>query len=342
MTKTKLTKLADKLGTGLAALGLLAAVASPARAASEHTSLAIPAYVILFLSEYVAEDMHLWDQQDLDVTVTYVAGVGAMNAVIAGSTDFSLSSGGSLTRAASHGQPLLAIANMNNRSGQIIAIRKDIADAAHFDAAAPLSQRVQVLKNRTIAIDVVQSVAHSYVRIMAKEGGFDPDLIAVTPEQPADMMSAFARHAIDGFVAGPPWPEQVVADGTGVIVANGAENDPPELNPVGSVMLITRPQFCVDHRSICVKMGHAMKLAADFIHDHPQETLAILKKRYQTVSDKVLQASYEAVRDMTPHPPAPDEAGLRNADQMNVTAGFLKPEDRVKSYTPLFTAEFAK
>ena len=145
---------------------------------------------------------------------------------------------------------------------------------------------------------------------MAKEGGFDPELIRVTPEQPADMMGAFARHAIDGFVAGPPWPEQVVADGTGVIVANGAGDDPPELVPVGSVMLITRPQFCVDHRSICVKMGHAMKLAADFIHDHPQETLAILKKRYPTVSDPVLQASYEAVRDMTPQPPAPDEAGL--------------------------------
>ena len=315
--------------TSTAALAALAAISialpPAARAASEHTSLAIPAYVVLFLAEYVAEDQHLYEQQDLDVKVQFIAGVGAMNAVIAGSTDFSMSSGGSLTRAAAHGQNLLAIANMGNQNGQYIVLRKDEADAAHFDPKAPLAERAKILQGKTIGIDAMQSVVHSIVRVVAKVGGLDPESVTVTPMQPADTLSAFARHAIDGFAAGPPWPQQVVTNGTAVIVADGAKGEPKEFSPIGSVMLVTRPQFCIDHRSVCLKMGHVMKLAADFIHDHPAESLAILKKRYDKVDEAVLRASYEAVREMTPQPPTPDAAELANAESMNIAAGFMNP-----------------
>lgn len=328
------------VGIAIAALAPLVA-APPARAAAEHTSLAVPAYVVLFLAEYVAEDQHFYDQQDLDVKVQFIAGVGAMNAVIAGSTDFSMSSGGSLTRAAAHGQTLLAIANMGDQNGQYIVLRKDLADAAHFDPSAPLAERAKILKGKTIGIDGIQSVVHSIVRVVARAGGIDPESVTVSPMQPADTLSAFARHAIDGFAGGPPWPQQVVTDGTAVIVSDGAKGEPKEFSPIGSVMLVTRPQFCVDHRSICLKMGHGMKLAADFIHDHPKESLAILKKRYEKVDDAVLQASYEAVRQMTPQPPVPDAAELANAESMNIAAGFQKPEERLKSYAPLFSTEFA-
>jgi ABC-type nitrate/sulfonate/bicarbonate transport system substrate-binding protein len=91
-----------------------------------------------------------------------------------------------------------------------------------------------------------------------------------------------------------------------------------------------------------MKMGQAMKQAAAFVHDHPQESLAILKKRFPNVDEGVLQASYEAVRDMTPTPPVPEAQQLANAEGMNIAAGFMKAEDRLKSYDALFTAEFAR
>jgi ABC-type nitrate/sulfonate/bicarbonate transport system substrate-binding protein len=337
-----LSGISKKLFVAATALALLAVPGAATRAANEQTSLAIPAYVILFLSEYVAEDQHLWEQQGLDVKVQFIAGVGAMNAVIAGSSDFSMSSGGSLTRAASHGQKLLAIANMGNQNGQYIVFRKDLAEQAHYDPTWSLAERAKLMKGRTIGIDAVQSVVHSVVRVVAKDGGLDPESITVAPMQPADTISAFMRHAIDGFAGGPPWVQQVVTDGSAVVISDGAKGEPMEFSPIGSVMVITRPQFCVEHRSICMKMGHAMKLAADFIHDHPQESIAILKKRYQNVSDAVLKASYDAVVEMTPQPPVPDAVQLTNAENMNVAAGFMKPEEKLKSYDGLFSADFAK
>jgi len=133
-----------------------------------------------------------------------------------------------------------------------------------------------------------------------------------------------------------------VKDGTAVVLSDGAFGEPKEFSPIGSVMLLTRPQFCKDHASICVKMGHAMKLAADFIHDHPEESIAILKKRYDKVDEAVLKASYEAVREMTPRPPMPNAEALANAEKMNVAAGFMKQEETLKSYDNLFSAEFAR
>lgn len=328
----------------LAAAGLTALLgpAAPVRAEVEHATLAVPATVVLFLFEYVAEEEHIYDQVQLEVKPQLIVGVGSINAVIAGSSDFSISSGGSLTRAASHGQPLLAIANMNDHNGQDLVIRKDIADAAHFDPKAPLAERAKILKGKTIGIDGVGSVVDSLVKVVAKEGGIDPASVTVSPMQPADTLAAFSRHAIDGFAGGPPWSQEVVADGSAVIVASGVAGEPKQFDPIGSSMILTRADFCKQHQSICVKMGHAMTLAADFIWQHPEESLAILKKRFANVPDPALKASYEAVRDMTPRPPVPNAKELANAENMNVAAGFMKAEDKLKSYDNLFTTEFAK
>ncbi|HUK61375.1 MAG TPA: ABC transporter substrate-binding protein [Stellaceae bacterium] len=325
--------------TALAAAG----ASAPARAdAPEHAVLAIPADAILFMAHYVALDLGFFKDAGVDLDSRLIVGMGSMNAVIAGSAEFSYSSGGSLTRAAARGQRLLAIANMNDRHGQQIVLRKELAEAAHFDPNAPLSVRAQVLKGRNIAVDGMGTVVHSFVRVVAKAGGYDPESITVSPMQPADTLAAMDRHAIDGFASAPPWIQTVVANGTAVIVADGIKGDPQELVPIGSVMLVTRPQLCVERKSLCEKMGHVMARAATFVHEHKAETIAVLKKRFPNISDPVLAASYEAVVSMTPTPPVVEADELAHAELMNVEAGFMKPEEKVGHYDGLFTAEYVK
>src|SRR5271170_3213752 len=134
MTSSTVARVSHKLASLLVLCALLAGTSNRAQAEVDHAIVALPAPVVLFLSVFVAED-YFWPKEDLDIKIIYLPGVASMNAVIAGSTEFSLSSGGSLTRAAAHGQRLLAIANLNERSGQFITLRKDIADAVHFDPA---------------------------------------------------------------------------------------------------------------------------------------------------------------------------------------------------------------
>jgi ABC-type nitrate/sulfonate/bicarbonate transport system substrate-binding protein len=324
-----------------AGLGLLLAATLPSRAEVQHVKIAIPSQIVNFAAEFIAEDLYYKDQ-GLDVQSMSIAGVGAMNAVISGSVEFSFSSGGSLTRAASRGQRLLAIATLNSESGEFAVIRKDIADAAHFDPKAPIEVRAQILKGHSFGIGGVGSIGDAYLRIFAKAGGVDTAGIVFAALQPPDIIAAMSRKGLDGFSLGSPWAQQVEQDGTAIIIANGVEGDPPGYSPSASALLVTRPQFCVDKRDVCVKIGHSMAMAANFMHDHPQESLAILKKHFATIDDKVLASAFAEVVKMTPQPPAPSVIQLKNNDKINLDAGFLKPEEMLASYDGLFTTEFVK
>jgi len=321
---------------------LLALAASPARADTDKVILALPAEGMNFLAYYVAQDLGIFAAQQIEVKGVVIAGVGSFNAVVSGSAEFSFSSGSSLTRAAAHGQRMLALAQMNNLPVWDIVIRKDIADAAHFDPKAPLAVRAAILKDRTMGIQGVNALDHAYLKIVTKIGGGDPERLTVTALGAADTLGAFARKAIDGFVSGPPWGQQVEDDGTAVAVAIGPDGDPPSLVPIASSLLIVRPQTCVERRSVCEKMGRAMVLASKAVHDDTAAVLAALAKRFPTMKGPVLTQSLEALAKCMPPVPLVDPVALRKADEINVEAGFMKSSDLLASYDGLSTNEYLK
>jgi NitT/TauT family transport system substrate-binding protein len=323
------------------ALITLLLLALPARAEMEQAKVALPSPIISFAAEYLAEAMFFRDN-DVDVHSQDIAGIGSINSVIAGSMDFAFSTGSSLTRAAARGQRLLAIATLSTEPGEFLALRKDIAEGAHFDPKASLMVRAQLLRGHSFGIGGVGTIGDAFLRVFAKAGGIDPKEFVVSGLQPPEILAALERKALDGFALGPPWAQQVVHDGTGIIIASGVDGDPPGYSPAASALLVTRPQLCAGHRSICEKMGHSMKLATDFIHEHPSESIAVLKKRFPNIEDAVLKSAFEVVTRTTPQPPVPTMLQFHNGDKINVDAGFIKPEDLLPSYDGLFTAEYVK
>ncbi len=325
-------------------LGLLALIglSAPASAEMEKTSLAQTPAIISFLAAYIAEDAGIWRDNGLEVKVINLGGVATVNAVIAGSADFALSSSAALTRAAAHGQRLLALAAMNNQSGQVTIIRKDIAEAAHFDPAAPLAVRAQILKGHIVSGGSVGSVADVFLKSIAKAGGLAPSAYTSPPLNASELLAAFSRRTVDGFSYSLPYPQQAVAEGAAVVVADGTRGELKQFLPLAAGLLLTRPQLCAEHRSLCEKMGHSIVLATKFLLERPDDSLAILKKRFPTVSDAVTKGAYDAVVRMTQSPPTITTVALENGDRMNAEAGFLKPEDRVQSYDGLFTNEFLR
>ena len=180
------------------------------------------------------------------------------------------------------------------------------------------------------------------LRVVAKSAGIAPDDMTVTPMQPPETLAAFKRKAIDGFAAGPPYIQQVVQDGTGVILSDAAKGEPTEYSPVSAALLLSRADFCAAHRSICTKMVHGVLAATKFIHEHPKQSLAVMKAHFGTYNDKVLEASYEMVKAMTAVPPITTPKMLANSDAMNARAGFIKPEDELKNYEPLIDNAYFK
>ena len=187
----------------------------------------MPNFTFTSTPNFIAEELGLWAKHGLRVKIIQIAGVGATNAVIAGSADFVQAGGSTLTRAAARGQRLLAIANTAERNIVAITMRKEIAEAAGFDAKAPLEKRAAVLRGKTFGVGAINANPHAYLLAVASRGGVKPDELRVTALEGNAMMAAFQNKQIDGMSNSPPWPLKPVVDGLSVVIASGPDGDPP-------------------------------------------------------------------------------------------------------------------
>ena len=328
---------------GVAVLGSLWLATPPAvRADEEHVLLAMPTEGMQFIGYYAAEDLGFFKEHGLRVEHIVLPGVASPNAVISGSADFAFASGASLTRAAAKGQRMLAIAQMNNLPVWDIVLRKDLAEAAHFDPKAPLTERAKILAGRKMGTQGINALDHAYLRVVAHLSGIDVESMEISAMAPQDTLGAFARHAIDGFVSAAPWPQQVEDDGSAVAIATGPDGEPAAMVPIASSLLVTRPQLCAERRATCMKMGHAMVAVSKAVHERPQEVLAVLQKRFDKIAPSVVARSAESLAKVMPVLPAVDPKAVRNSDEINVDAGFMKPDELLSSYEGLSSDEYLR
>ena len=260
----------------------------------------------------------------------------------AGSVDFAQPSGVSLTCAAARGQPLLAIVEITHRIVVQAVISKDIADAAHFDPKAPVSERAKILKGHTMAVDLVNSIIDAYLGLLAKNAGFTHDDIHVAPMEPPEMAAAFNAKRIDGFAMSLPWTLDPVINGTAVMVASGPDGDTLGLDPFTNTVVAAKPSTCDAKPKLCEAVGQTFVETAAWMHAHPDDAEALLKKRFPTMDPKVFHASFETELEMTPSPPAPSAKGIENTDNYNIQAGLMKPEDKLSDYSKLFTDKYVQ
>jgi NitT/TauT family transport system substrate-binding protein len=315
----------------------------PARAQKlEPVTMAMPSEGLAYSLSYIADAKGLWAKHGIDMKEVLIAGIGATNAVIAGSVDVSHASGASLTRAAARGQKLLAIVAVLDRASVEIVLRKEVGDEVHFDPKAPLEERAKVLKGRTISIDAINSIDDIFVRVIAKRGGLEPDAVRLAVLKADNALAALATKQIDGIAMSPPWPQSAMLERGAILVASGLDGDPPDYVPLTTTVVLTKPETCEKRRVVCEGVGQAMKDASQILHGQPSEAEAILAKRLPNMDPKLIATVLAKVAKATPDPLAVTQKALENAERMNVEAGLLKPEEKLPSYDGLFTDAYVK
>lgn len=329
------------------AVSLIAAVLSfagtrQAQAQLIESTTAIPVYSLGFMVEMYAQDMKLYQKHGVNMKMQQINGLGTINALIAGSVDFGQPSGVSLIRAASRGQPLLAIVNFTNRVVVQVVLRKELAEKAGFDPKAPLEKRALVLKGKIIAVDSVNSVIDAYIGLLAKRGGFTHDDVHIAPMEPPAMISAFAAKQIDGFAMSLPWTQVPVVEGSAVMIASGPDGDTIGLDPFANTVVAVKPATCEKNPKLCEAVGQTFVEAIAMMHAHPDEARDLLQKRFSTLDPKVFAASFATELKMTPNPPIPTAKGLENTDNYNIEAGLMKPDEKLSDYSKLFTDKYVK
>jgi NitT/TauT family transport system substrate-binding protein len=325
------------------AAALVLAVSGARAQAPEETTLAVPALSLTFSSTFLADQLGLWEKEGLKVKVSTVAGVGAANAVLAGSVDFAPVSAPTLVRADARGQKLFAIAQLMDRMPLEAVLRKDVADKAGLTAGMPLEKRAQALRGKRMAVDSVNTINHLLLKYLARKGGLDPEKdLTVTPMQPPNMIAAVKSGAIDGFLMSMPWPVVAVREGAAVSVMSITRGDLAELTPFSFILLVTRAGFCDGKPSVCRKMIAGYKRALALIQDQPAEAVAALRKKFDKTDPAVLADAFEQVRAASSRTALVPEAGLKRAFDFQVDAAVMKADEKLPPLADLYTNKFAQ
>jgi NitT/TauT family transport system substrate-binding protein len=333
--------------SGLVALAVAAGVLVVGSAAlaqtPEETTLAVPAFSLTFSATFLAEELGLWEKEGLKVKLSTVAGVGAANAVLAGSVDFAPVSSPTLVRADARGQKLFAIAQLLDQMPLEAVLRKDLAEKAGITPGMPIEKRAQALRGKRMAVDSVNTINHLLLKYLARKGGLDPEKdLTVTPMQPPNMVAAIKSGAIDGFLMSMPWPVMVTRDGTAVTLMSVARGDLPELTPFSFIVVVTRAGFCDGKPSVCKKLVAGYKRALALMQAEPAEAVAALRKKFDRTDPAVLADAFALVRTASSRTALVPEAGLKRAFEFQVDAGVMKADEKLPPMAELYTNKFAQ
>ena len=314
-----------------------------ARSQTIDVIMALPAQTLTFTSVYVAEDMGFNKKEGLNVTFRNLVGVASTNAVLAGSADFTFTTAPVFLRAASKGQPLLAIANMLDRPMVELVLRKDVAERVGIAANMPLAERAKRLKGLTIAVQGVGSIVHAWERYVVAKGGLDVENdVRIAPMDPPAMLPALESKAIDGYTTSMPFTTQAVLKGSAIMLASSV-TDAPELIPFGYGVLYTLPSTCEKKREMCVRMGRAYSAAAKMIQEQPDRVFEeVLRKRFPNMDAALLKAAWDQTRLAHAKDIRVTKAQLDNSQKVSIDAKLIEPKDVLTKYDGLYTDEFVK
>ena len=331
-------------GAAAAAVGIAVGLGPTSGHAQEIDILmALPAATLTFSAAFLAEDAGFYKREGLKVSYRTIVGVGSVNAVIAGSADFTMGTGPVFLRAAAQGQRLLALANLIDKPLVELVLRKDVAAAAGVNDAMSLPERARALKGRTIGIQGVGSIVHAWQRLVAHRGGLDIEKdVRIAPMDPSGMPAALETRQIDGYATSLPFTTQAVLNGSAVMLAS-AVRDAPDLLPFAYGLVYTRPDMCTKAREKCVRIVRALAGANRFIHEKPAEALELLKqKRFDKMDPAVLAAAWEIVAQAHAKDMRVTVPGLEHSQKVSLEAKLLEPKDALANFDGLYTDEFVR
>ena len=329
----------------VAALALAAALAvtPSARAEDTEVAFALPTVSFAFAPIYIADAEQMWAKAGLKVKFSLLIGVNSLNAILSRSVDFSISAAPAVIRAYVRGQKAMMIANTFDGLVTEVVLRKDLADAAGITESSPLEKRAAALKGKKIAVQGLNSIVHGYIRMLARKGGLNSERdFTITPMASEASLAALKSNQIDAIGDVLPWPEIAVHSGTAIMLSSGLRGDFPELLPFNLNGITTQPDHCDRTPKLCQSIVDVYAQGMAFLREHPAEARAILAKRFAGLDPAAFEEAFAIVSKWTARSTRIREDGLRHAQDLMVHAGMIKEDERLASFTELYTNKFAR
>jgi len=208
----------------------LALAASGTAQTPKPLRVTIPVIGMNFLPLFVAADKGKFAKEGFDVEIISTSGDGPdVDALIAGSVQFTVSTPNRLLTSYEQGKPLLAIMNMANRNAIDCVINKDVAARVGITENTPLDQKLRALKGLKVAGTRPGAFTYLVLVDYAKRAGLVPqqDLQILGVGGGPGMIAALENGQVDVACNTSPTTDLMVKRGKAIMFThNSIGRDP--------------------------------------------------------------------------------------------------------------------
>lgn len=290
----------SSVGVALVALSLAVAPSPGAAQTLEKIRVTIPAPVFNFFPLYYGQEKGIFAKEGLDVETTSTNGDGPdVDALIAGSVQFTVSTPNRLFTAYEQGKPLLLAMTLANRMSIECAMNKAIAEQVGITPDMPFNDKLKRLKGLTVAGTRPGAFTYLMLQEYALRVGMVPqkDIKIIGVGGPQSMLPALENGQIAVGCTGSPMPELAAARGKAIMLTKNMFGGDPAYDDFLFQMVYVRPDYAKSNPETVRKFIRGLLASVGRLLDTPTtELLPDLRKRYSGVSDEMLVEIYDGVK----------------------------------------------
>jgi ABC-type nitrate/sulfonate/bicarbonate transport system substrate-binding protein len=262
--------------------------------------MTIPVNSLTFYPVFVAQDKGFFKRQGVDFEIVITQGDGPdVDALLAGSVEFTATPPHRLLAAYEQGRKLLGIVNLMNKVGINCFMNKKSAERVGITPQTPLAEKIKELKGLTIGATRPGAFTFQLATHYVKRGGYTPqtDVQIIGAGGGPSMLAAVEQGRVDIGCISSPTPELAVHRGTAISWVNNTVGEDSEFSEFLMEVLYVRPDYAEKNPDLVRRVSRALIDAIQFIVQAPDaEHLPILRNRFGGVPDEVLLASLANTR----------------------------------------------
>ena len=268
--------------------------------ALQKLRMTIPVPALVFYPIYVAQDKGYFANEGIEMEVISTQGDGPdVDALIAGSVQFTASTPNRLLNAYEQGKPLKAVMSISNKMGIHCFMNKELAEKAGIKDGMALDEKFKRLKGMTVGGTRPGSFSYVIAIDYAKRGKLVPqtDMKIIGIGGGPQMLAAVENKQVDAGCFASPLVELAVSRGKSVWFVNNSQNEDKAFSEFLFELVYVRPDYAKDNPEMVRKVLRALVKGNEWIMNAtPEQHLEVLKKRFEAVDTKVLLDSVGNVR----------------------------------------------
>ena len=266
----------------------------------QKVRVTIPVPVFTFFPLYFGQENGFFAKEGLDVETIATNGDGPdVDALIAGSVQFTASTPNRLFMSYEQGKSLLDVMTLTNRMSIDCFMNKALADKRGLTADSPFDEKLKAMKDQTVAGTRPGAFTYLLLQAYAKRAGLTPqkDIKIIGVGGPNSMLPAVENGNVAVACIGSPTVELAVQRGKAIEFSRNLVGQDPAYNDFLFQHVYVRPDYAKQNPEVVKKFIRGLLASVNYLVDTPVENyLPALKKHYSGLSDEMLVNIFKRTR----------------------------------------------